>query len=189
VELSSDNKGVNFKQSLQNYLWDNIPTTVMFNAGGGMKAGFLFELGFNVEFSVAVNLLSGEWATLYSIGPMEYIGTPNGLGGGGYIGGTVVYGVTKMTGLEGKSEYKGITMSLDGAVQGSWAANEGHAVNKDGTDYNDQISTRTIKYREIVAGGGANTIPNGFDIGLVGGKSTKWIDKYYQIPWWPISVR
>jgi RHS repeat-associated protein len=154
----------NYCVQMDEWAWDNIPSTIVIHKGVSGQAGFGGEFGTYREVAYAYNWRSWEADKLYVKGRYAYIGTPQ-LGALGYYKGvSFVYGASSISSLEGASSAGGFTASLDGGgtVSGTFA--QSIAVNQDGVRLIDRGSGRPIQSHQLNVGVGVNIISNGADV-------------------------
>jgi hypothetical protein len=150
---------------MDEWAWDNIPSTIVIHIGISGQAGFGGELGTYQEVAYAYNWRSWEAGKLYVKRRYGYIGTPQ-LGALGYYKGiSFVYGASSISSLEGASSAGGFTSSLDGGgtVSGTFA--QSIAVNQDGVPLIDRGSGRPIQSHQLNVGVGVNILSNVTDMG------------------------
>ena len=136
------------------WAWDNIPSTLVLHRGISGQLGFGGEGGLYREIAYAFNWRSLEFNKLYVSGRYMYIGTPQLAGGGVYKGVSVVYGASSISSLEGDSYAGGASGSLALDAAYSFA----FAVDADGVQIVDRGSSRPIIAHQVNIGIGANIL-------------------------------
>ena len=159
------NGNKNYCVQMDEWAWDNIPSTVVIHKGVSSQVGFGGEFGSYREVAYAYNWRSWEADKLYVEGRYGYIGTPQLWSIGLYKGVSLVYGASSVSSLEGASSAGGFTASLDGGGTINAAYTAGIAVNEDGVRLIDRDSGRPIQSLQVNAGAGWNGIPNVADAG------------------------
>ena len=150
---------------MDEWAWDNIPSTVIVMKGGNFQLGFGGEFGGFAEVGYAINWRSFEYEKIYTQGRYAYLGTPQMGALSFYKGISFVYGASSISSLQGDSSSAGFTASLDGGGAVSGAFTQSIAVDEGGVRLIDRGSSRPIQSHQVTLGVGANLIPNGADGG------------------------
>ena len=159
------NGNKNYCVQMDEWAWDNIPSTIVVMKGGSLQGGFGGEFGGFAEVGYALNWRSFEHEKIYTQGRYGYLGTPQMGALGLYKGISFVYGASSISSLQGDSRGAGFTASLDSGGTVNSAYSSSIAVNADGVRLIDRDSSRPIQSHQVTLGIGVNGIPNVADAG------------------------
>jgi len=171
---------IDLGKAIDNLVWDNVPSAIGVKITGGGQAGFVAEGGSSGGLGVVFNWRSMEISVIGEASANGYIGTPQTLAKGASLRAFYVYGASRNENLEGLSDYTGVTASYDEFAKFGASITNSQGMTEDGKSvFIDRGSKRPVITREVSINVGGNLVANGFDAGIIFGRSYTSVERRF----------
>ena len=168
---------IDLTESVDNFIWKNIPSAFGIKLSTGGQAGFVAEGGGSGGVGVVFNWHSKQLSIIADASAQGYIGTPQVISKGGSFSSFYVYGASRNENLAGISDYTGAAFKIDRILQGGVTITKSTGLTPNGEIFIDRDSDMPVITKQISLNFGGNLVGNGADIGLVFGRSYTEMDE------------
>ena len=174
------------KNTSELFLYKVSPSTIGVHYGSYGQIGNMAEIGTYRETSHVFNWRTGQYAKMKTEGYYGYMGAPEGLAGGFYVGTTKVRGSSDIYQLQGMSLDAQGQLGLDFGLEAGASKQTSLALSSEENKFiKDPVSKMYINTQQTSISISANIAPTGLSGAGTFGLSDTTIVNSYQIPWWP----